>query len=185
MSTVAPEKHVTAEEFLCLPDAEGRAELVRGKVVEMNPPGFKHGRICARIVYLLSVFLEERHLGRLVGNDAGVVTERGPDTVRGPDVAFYSFARLPQEQDPDGYPDVKPELVFEVLSPGNRWPDVHRKIGEYLDVGVAVVCVLDSDSQKLHLYEAHHGGLELQADDELTLPTVLPDLQIPVSSFFE
>ena len=35
-------------------------------------------------------------LGRVVTNDSGIVTQRDPDTVRGADVAYYSYARLPK-----------------------------------------------------------------------------------------
>jgi hypothetical protein len=48
-----------------------------------------------------------------------------------------------------------------------------------------VVCVLEPATRILHLYEAHHGGIEFSADDELTLPTVLPDFHVPVGRFFE
>ena len=175
---------VTAEQFLEARDGGLITELVRGQVIEMNPPGFRHGRICARIVYLLSEYLEGNDIGRVTANDAGVITERDPDTVRGPDVAFYSYRRLPKEDEPQGYPDAKPELVFEVLSPGNRWPDVYGKIGEYLNVGVSVVCVVDPDEEKLHVFQTDTAAMELNPDEAMTLPDVLPGLQLPVKQFF-
>ncbi len=33
--------------------------------------------------------MNERDLAHVVNDDHGVITERGPDTVRGPDFAFY------------------------------------------------------------------------------------------------
>ena len=44
----------------------------------------------------LGNFVEEHDLGRVMSNDSGVITERDPDTVRGADVAYYSYARLPE-----------------------------------------------------------------------------------------
>ena len=45
---------------------------------------------------------------------------------------------------PQGYLPVGAELVFEVRSPGDRWGRIlGLKIGEYLEAGVKVVCVLD------------------------------------------
>jgi len=185
MSTTTAEKLLTAAEYLALSDDGQHTELVRGAIIEMNMPGFEHGDICGTVYYILRSFVSERDLGRVVSNDTGILTERDPDTVRGADIAYYSYARLPKEERPKGYPEVSPELVIEVLSPTDRWPDVHRKIGEYLDAGVTAVCVLEPESRILHIYEAHHGGVELSADDELMLPTVLPDFRIPVSRFFE
>jgi len=53
----------------------------------------------------------------------GIVTERGPDTVRGPDVSYWSAARLPFDLIPVGYPEIAPDLCVEVLSPAT---DSHR-----------------------------------------------------------
>jgi hypothetical protein len=59
--------------------------------------------------------LDRHDTGRLVGNDSGVVTEHEPDTVRGADVAYYSYERIPRGPLPRGrYLTVMPELVFEV-----------------------------------------------------------------------
>ena len=87
----------------------------------MNMPRPRHGQICARIVYLLERFQEDHPLGHVVSNDCGVVTEHNPDTVRGADVAFYSYGRVPPGPLPRGYLTVVPELVFEVRSPTDRW----------------------------------------------------------------
>src|SRR5262249_2503592 len=142
MSTVA-ETLMTAEQFRLLPDDGRRLELVKGKVVEMTVPAPRHGFVCGRVVYRLSRFLEDRSEGRVVCNDSGIVPERSPDTVRGGDVAFFSYGRLPRGPLPMGYIDVMPELVFEVLFPSDRWGVVLAKVAEYLKAGVTVVCVLD------------------------------------------
>ncbi len=131
MSIAIAEKLLTAEEFLLLPDDGTPSELVRGRIVRMNMPKPRHGQVCARIVYLLERFQEDHPLGHVLSNDSGVVTERGPDTVRGADVAFYSYGRVPPGPLPRTYLTVVPELVFEVRSPriagapsSPRWPSI-------------------------------------------------------------
>ncbi len=138
---------LTAEEFARRPDPGYPEELVRGEVVAMTPPGFRHGRVCAQVVYLLKSVADQHDLGHVVSNDAGVVTERAPDSVRGPDVAFYRYERLPRDARIEGYPPVAPDLVIEVLSPHDRWNRVLAKVAEYLEAGVAVVGVLDPDGR--------------------------------------
>src|SRR5688572_18497496 len=130
MATV--ETLLTAEEFWMLPDDGRPSELVRGRIVYMNMPGFRHGEICVNIVGLLREHIRPRRLGRAVCNDSGVQTEHEPDTVRGADVAYYSFARLPASSSPASYPEVSPEIVFEVRSPSDRWSEIQTKVGEYL-----------------------------------------------------
>src|SRR6266542_3658010 len=94
---------LTAEEYYWLPDNGQPTELVRGRVVPVNMPYPRHGQICGKVMRLLGSFLDRHDVGHLLSNDSGVVTERGPDTVRGPDVAFYSYARVPRGPLPQGY----------------------------------------------------------------------------------
>jgi Uma2 family endonuclease len=176
---------LTAEEYRQLPDNGQPTELIRGRVVTLNLPVPRHGEICANVVYLLRRFLEANPLGRVVGNDSGVVTERGPDTVRGPDVAYYSYDRVPRGPLPRRYLDVVPELVFEVRSHTDRWPRVLMKVSEYLEAGVGVACVLDDQTRTAHVFRAEEGPHEFADDEELTLPDVLADFRVVVGRFFE
>src|SRR5688572_979655 len=116
MSTVT-EPLLTAEQYRLLPTDGRRTELIRGKVVEMNVPAPRHGYYCSKVDRILGNFAEEHDLGRVMCNDSGVVTERGPDTVRGADVCYYSYRSVPRGPLPEGYLPVPPELVFEVRSP--------------------------------------------------------------------
>ena len=106
----------------------------------------------------------------MLTNDSGVVTERGPDTVRGADVAYYSYERIPRGPLPNHYLDVVPELILEVRSPSDRWPNVLFKVAEYLEAGVVIVVVLDDESRTAFVYRADEPGRTLGADDELTAP---------------
>ena len=184
MATVA-EKLMTAEEFRRLPQEGRPKELVRGRIVEMNVPAPRHGYICANIIGLVRPFVVQQNLGRVMSNDAGVLTEHDPDTVRGADVAFRSFHRLPPGPLPEGYVIPVPELVFEVRSPSDRWSDMLAKVAEYLRAGVNVVCVLEPAAQTVHVFGADPPARVFGADQELTLPEVLGEFRAPVRSFFE
>jgi len=174
MSTATPPKLLSADEYLVMDEPGCPTELVRGEIVEMNQPTFRHGRVCARIGRLLDEFAETNDVGHVVNNDSGVITERGPDTVRGPDVAYFSYDRIPKDEDPDSFPYVSPEIVFEVLSPSNRWTQVLAKIGEYLDAGVCAVVVVDPGETRMQIYSADGDVQILQKSDLLTFPEILP-----------
>ncbi|MGH7128948.1 MAG: Uma2 family endonuclease [Planctomycetaceae bacterium] len=176
---------LTAEEYFRLPEDGSSTELVRGVVIPMPPTGLRHGYVCSRSGHLLQCHLDEHDIGRVFSNDAGVVTERDPDTVRGGDVLFYSYERLPKEQLPTGYADIAPDVVFEVLSPSDRWTVVLAKILEYLNAGVKAVCVLDPASETAHLYYPDRSGIVLSGEDELTLPEPLDGFRSLVRRFFE
>lgn len=177
---------MTAEEYMALPDSfNGPTELVKGVLVTMVPPRPRHGEICMQAGYLLRRYLDDNPVGRVVSNDSSMITQRDPDTVRGPDIAYYSYARVPKGPLPAGLLSQPPDLVFEVRSPSDRWGDIHVKVGEYLHVGVQAVCVLDDDTRCAHVYYADREPQILAADDEFHLPNVLQDFRVQVARFFE
>jgi Uma2 family endonuclease len=176
---------LTAEEFAERPDPGHPEELVKGRVVAMAISRPRHGEICGNAVFLLGNHVEVCDLGRVLCNNAGVITERSPDTVRGPDVSFYSFARLPKGRIPDGYLEVAPDLVVEVLSPSDRWPKVLARVAEYLDAGTIVVIVLDDARALAHVFRADGTTRMLTVEEELTIPDLLGDFCVKVGRFFE
>jgi Uma2 family endonuclease len=110
--------HMSIEEFEAVCERLGPCELVRGEVVLLSPGGFQHSRVAYKIGYLLGRWAEESQRGRLLTAEAGIIVETDPDTVRGADVAYFSYQRLPRGQEPDGFCNVPPELVVEVLGKG-------------------------------------------------------------------
>jgi Uma2 family endonuclease len=185
MTAVAsPPRLVTADEYIRLPDDGRRTELRRGVVVYMNPPGFRHGEVCSNIHLHVESFARNNQLGRTLTNDSGIITERDPDTVRGADISFYCYQRVPKEQSPLGYAGASPEVVFEVVSPTNTRREIVRKTGEYLNAGVNVVGVVDPEFRTVNLSYPDRPTEKLQGDDLLTLAD-LPGFSLPVSKFFE
>lgn len=175
----------TAEEFGQRPDPGHPEELVRGRIVAMPPPGSRHGQVCNRIGRIVGNHADDNDLGHVLCNDSGVITERGPDTVRGADICFYSDQRVPKGPLPSGYLAVPPDVIFEVLSPEDRWRKVLAKVMEYLDAGVQAVLVVDPMRRQIHLFEGDEPTRILTDQDELTLPGQLGDFRVPVRRFFE
>lgn len=185
MATASESRLWTAEEYGNLPNDGRMTELVRGRIVEMNRPFTSHGFYLNRIGYLLTHFVEQHRLGRVVSGDAGVVTQRNPDSVRGLDVAYYSFQRIPSGALPEGYWPASPELVIEVRSKDDRWKEIYQKVGEYLSADVLTVALMDPESERVHLFFADRETVVLSSNDQLTFPDILPGCEIMVAKLFE
>jgi Uma2 family endonuclease len=185
MATIVEAKLLTAEEFAALPNEGEAFELVLGEVVVVNRPFTSHGYFMAEIAGLLREFVKSSQLGRVVSGDAGVVTHRNPDSVRGPDVAYYSYARIPASTLPAGYWPASPELVVEIRSPGDRWKDTLQKVAEYLQADVLTVLVVDPELRHVNVYSADREQMTLTDQDQLLLPDVLPGFEVPVKKLFE
>ena len=185
MSTIFEPKLLTAEEYGRLTDDGRLTELVRGRIIELNRPFTSHGYLVYRVAMLLGQFVDQHRLGRIVTGDAGVVTQRDPDTVRGPDVAYYSYQRIPQGPLPEEYWPASPELTVEVRSRNDRWKDVLQKVAEYLSANVLTVAVIDPTPKRVHIYSADNEATILNSTDLLTFPDVLPGFEVVVERLFE
>jgi Uma2 family endonuclease len=176
---------VTAEELERMPDDPlNRYELVEGRLVRMSPVSFDHGRIVARLLFLLSRHLNHTPVGVVVA-DVGVKLASNPDTVRGPDVAFLRSDRLPP-RGTRGFLHDSPDAVIEVLSPGDRPADMRRKVAEYLDKGIAAVVVIDPKGATATAFRPTGAPAILREEhDVLDLGDVIPGFRCSLQEIFE
>jgi len=175
---------LTAAEFMARYE-HIHAELVKGVVKEYPVPGFKHGAVCSRIDRLLGNHVEANDLGRTATNDTWLQTGHDPDTIRGADILFVSYERLPKGPMPEGLLTVAPDLIVEVRSPTDRWTAVFVKVGEYLSAGVRVVVILDPTTETASVYRADELQQIFHNGDALVIPDVLPGFSVPVRRLFE
>lgn len=93
-----------------------RTELVRGRLVVSEPPGYWHGRVTAELFMAVGFFAKDHNAGHVLASETGFKLRHDPDTVRAAHVSFVGRDRLP---DPPllGYAEMAPDLAVEVLSP--------------------------------------------------------------------
>ncbi|MFO0805737.1 MAG: Uma2 family endonuclease [Gemmataceae bacterium] len=175
---------MTGAEFLARHGDESGVELVLGRVVMSPMPGGKHGTVCNMAAYILTRFVLESGLGRVLCNDTFLRTRTDPESYRGADVCFLSYLRLPKDQEvPDG-PIPVPEIVIEVKSPADRVNRLAAKATEYLEAGVLAVVLLIPETKEASLFRLDELPTRLAAGDILTIPDVLPGFSTPVGAFF-
>jgi Uma2 family endonuclease len=187
MATAAT-KPMTAEEFYEWANRpenrDKQFELERGEIVEMSRPGKRHGLICANLVGILRNYVIERKKGYVCSNDTGVVVERDPDTVRGPDVMLFDDAAQIDQVD-EKYGEKPPVLAIEVLSPNDTMGKVRRRVREQLNFGTRLVWVVDPDALNVILYRPGKEDQVVEANEDLTCEDVLPGFSCRVAEFFE
>ena len=165
-----PSSMVTADDLLRLELPGRRAELVKGVLVVREPAGYRHGRTTARLAKKLIDFADEENLGCVLAAETGFKLTSDPDTVRAPDIAFVHRERLP-EPPPDGFAELAPDLVVEVLSPDDRPGAVLAKVADWLEAGTRLVWVVDPRRRRARVYRADGGesfldeGAELDGED--------------------
>jgi Uma2 family endonuclease len=161
---------MTAEQLL-LRAGDGRAELVRGELVELMPVGLLHFRLVGRLLSWLVVLIDTHKLG-MAGTELGVVLARNPDVVRAPDICFLSKGRVPHPTSTRFF-EGAPDLAIEVLSPDDRPGKTAEKIREYLEAGTRQVWIVDPDAATVTVHlpggvsHTYSGDLEVSGGDIL------------------
>ena len=100
-------------------------------------------------------------------------------TVRAPDVAFVARQRLAHIPD-EGYAELAPDWVAEIVSPNDRPGEVLEKVGQWLGAGVRVVWVLDQKRGDARIYRADGTVSTVEPDGELNGEDVLPGFRCPL-----
>lgn len=179
-----PEDRLTIEEFERLPDDAWRTELVRGLLVREPPAGFEHGRRAARIATALDRYAREHDLGVVVAAETGFVLAEDPPTVRAPDAAFVSKARLPADPVPPGFARLAPDLAVEIASPSHAMAELYGKAIDYLEAGTREVWVVDPQTRTVTVFRPDGGLRLLREADALEGGDILPGFRLPVAEIF-
>jgi Uma2 family endonuclease len=181
----AKNKLLSADDLLRLSSQGVKGELIEGVLHETVSVGKIHARIAGRIITGFNNFVIPRRLGQVGGTDGGVFVERNPDTVREPDVYFVSADRLPLDDDSDGYLEVVPELVVEVVSPSDSEAEVAEKITMWLDLGVSMALQVRPAERAVMVHRPGSPAVTLTGDDALDGRDVLPGFALPLSEIFD
>jgi|SRR5215831_10705890 len=172
---------ISLEEYEALPETENGVEyeLSNGELVVLASPMLFHNRMRDDILVRFHMFLRQRP-------DLGEVTSEtdfrlASNTVRRPDVAFISAAKL-TSVDPRKRLDFAPDLAIEIASPND---DLPRKIRDYLAAG-ARVWALFPDARVGRIHKPGQQPLVRDADagDSLEDDELLPGLKIPLAEIF-
>lgn len=185
MATRTTPTKMTAEEFFewlnRQDNGSRRFELEQGEPVEIPLPGEMHGFVCWLAIKLLTEYVGERNKGYMFINDAGLVVHRNPDTVRRPDVMYFSGDPIRPRRKLD---ERIPDLIVEVLSPSDTMRKTTISVGQYLKHGVKLVWALDPDERIIYVHQPPEFGKVLDETDTLTGNGVLPDFSCPVRDLF-
>ena len=189
MAMPAEKQYISAEEFLELaqrPEYQDRQiELVEGEIIEMSKPTPGHGEITMRLGVKIASYVYENDLGRVTAAETGFVVGRNPGgraTVRGLDIAFISKAKAPDPL-PFKLFELVPDLAVEVISPGNRTGDTHKKVRELLKAGTPLIWIVYAETRTVAVHTAV-GTVTYEESDTLSGGDVLPGFEVGVGDIF-
>ena len=165
-------QQVTADELLLMPDDGFRYELVKGELRRMNPAGNVRGRVTMNFAWRQAQYVDENQLGTVYAAETGFRLASDPDTVRAPDVAFVSRARV--------------EMVgeVEVVSPGDSHTDVEEKVFGWLEAGAKMVVVINPRQRSAIVYKSPTDIIALAEADVLAGGDIVPGFELAGREIF-
>jgi Uma2 family endonuclease len=180
-------KLMTANEFweyVHRPENEPRnLDLIRGEVIEMPRPTTPHCRVCINVGFELESWARRVGVGYVLSNDPGVVLEEDPDSVIGPDVAYFVNGETFEDLHPK-WNEFPPVLAVEVLSPNDRPGRVNAKVATYLRGGTKLIWLVDYEERTVTVYRSGRDLVILKATDIVTGDAELPGFACEVAEFF-
>ena len=175
----------TAEVLLRLPDSGERHELARGELRRMHPAGARHGRIAMKLGARLDRYSTVENLGIVLAAETGFRLSRNPHTPSAPDFSFVVREHVPAGGPPDGYWDLAPDLVVEVVSPNGTAAEVQSKVQMWLEAGTRLVWVVYPGTRSVVVHKSLKDISTLTATDTLNGGEVASGFELHVAEVFE
>ena len=172
---------LTFEEFEQLPDQPGKQELVRGELIEMPPPDYKHNKVSNRIGDHLKDALRQAHARGEARNLGEAFQEMGY-LLQGagwlqPDVSVTQAG-----QSVEKYLTGAPAIAVEVISPSNTAKQIDAKAALYFEFGAREVWRFFPKTK--HVMIQVPGSARVIAGDSTVTTPLLPGLALTVTEIF-
>lgn len=165
-----------------------RVELIKGKVVKMSPaPNVVHQTLLFNLSGLLyNIF--NKQMCKVFPAPFDVVLPI-PSAKKDTTVVQPDFTILCDLSKLDGHGcKGAPDLVMEILSPGNSKHDMYTKFNLYEESGVKEYWMIDSSNRNILVYtlkDNKYIGLQPCIEGTNVQSVLFPDLKIAVDDIFE
>ncbi len=176
-------RKLTLAEFLQMSASCDRTELIDGEIVPKVSPKYKHASAQGRLFRLLDDWCEQEQCGRVLTEWSVVLQRQGQDWVPVPDLTYVSYERVPVEWEEDAPCPVLPELVIEIISPGQSFGEMTQKATDYLQAGVSRVWVVDNQARSVTVLGADEFPQTFLIGNIIS-DALLPGLEIAVADLF-
>ncbi len=179
-----PQGHWTYTEWEALPDDGNRYEIMNGTLFMTTAPSNFHQWIVMSLVQYIGLPAKEQELAFTFVAPIGVIMP-GCDPVQ-PDFVVILKANAAIIR--DGRIRGVPDLIIEVLSPGNRAYDERVKLAAYAAAGVPEYAIVDPQYRNVSRYRlrapGRYDGPFVADEPQHVTFDCLPTIAVPVADLF-
>jgi Uma2 family endonuclease len=167
---------------IVLPDTEPETEWILGHAVQKVSPFRKHALLQLKFGAALLAWAE----GRGEAGSEWRFRVAPPGEIRRPlvpDLAYVSNERLAGLEGRElELPALAPDVVVEILSPGDRERHIEHKIGVYLSAGSQLVIIVEPRDRTVRLHD--RGGVRILRGDDVIAHEALPGFTLALPRLF-
>jgi Uma2 family endonuclease len=168
-------------------------ELFKGKILEMSAPSRRHQGMSMELSVIVYQKFKGHHCKfyaapfdvRLYDKTKSAKANKDIFTVVQPDICIICDLEKLDENGCIGSPD----LVIEILSPGNSSKEMKLKKALYEESGVREYLIFDPEHENVfqfYLTETDvYSPATIYVDDEILTSVIFPDFQINLKEIFE
>ncbi len=174
----------TIDDVIRLRETERRLyELVDRTLVE-KAMGWQESFLAVILSQWINNYLDTNPIGVATGADG--MTRLFDETVRGPNVAFVTWERLPGGKIPaQSIPDLVPNFVIEVLSKSNTYSEMSRKRREYFYAGVELLWLVHPRQRTITVFTSAQDATVIQEGETIHCDKVLPGWSFNTANLFD
>ena len=163
-----------------------RVELIKGKIFKMAPaPNRKHQEVSRILLHHIGNFLWEKKCKIYHPPFDVRLIKNGNDTVVQPDICVVCDLDKLDKQGCVGAPD----LIIEILSPGNSRKELKEKFRLYEENGVQEYWIINPLEEMLIIYtlneEDKYIGSSPYLGEDVAQSSVLPGFSIIIDQIFD
>ncbi|MGB3403939.1 MAG: Uma2 family endonuclease [Microcoleaceae cyanobacterium] len=180
---LSPIIQLTDEQFYRLCQFNRDLKLERNATGELivNPPtGGETGNYNIGLAAQIWNWNEGAKLGKAFDSSTGFKLPNG--ATRSPDVSWVRLDRWeslsPQQQ--RRFPPLAPDFVIELMSPSDELVDVQAKMREYIDNGVRLGWLINTDAKTVEIYRLTQSVEMVKMPSSLSGEDVLPGFNLKI-----
>ncbi len=167
----APQRSLTLEAFLLLPETEPGSEYIDGRIIQKPMPQGEHSAIQTELASAINAIVKPLRVARAFTELR--CTFGGRSLI--PDIAVFRWERIPRKED-GGIANtfaIAPDWTIAILSPDQSQTRVTKNILHCLKQGAQMGWLIDPAEQSVLVY----------TPDQLTAIYDEPQAKLPVPDF--
>lgn len=177
---------ITLEAFLELPETEPASDFIDGQIIQKPMPQGKHSRLQDKFVNVINSAVEESKIAcafpelRCICGSNAVV----------PDIAVFTWEHIPVDEDGEiaNVFSTAPDWMIEILSPGQRYAKVIKKIQCCLQHGTQLGWLIDPNDKAVLIHRPNQAVEVILIDEPMTAlpaPAFIDEFVYTIQDLFD